>query len=705
MITNLDFALSYAAKGWAILPVWSVDADGNCRCGRPTSEKGHKPGKHPQSRLVPHGHKDATTDPEIINKWFNTDPQAGIGISLAASRLLALDIDPQNGGHISLAALEDEHGVLHSDCAAKTQGGGEHRLFLADPDSVFPATLGPGLDLKHRGYICAPPTIGLKGSYQWIAGKSPISALNPAEPSSLPSLILNKARSSVNYPLTKKSSVPVATMQTFTDLRGALIHVDADDYTMWINVGLALKPYGEDGYRVWTEWSARSDKFDANTQRKKWDEDFGSRHSITYRSIFQIAIENGWRQDGLSSSNIRLPYTTSNTSLDKPIVPFSNAEAQDAKLQPRVLVENYIFADLRNFIAAGGVGKTTVLLHESVCGALGRPIWGNSVPEPFTTVFVTKEDSREILLARLREIMLAMNLSETEQTGVFKRVFAVDLSGSSYKLTATNNMQVAPDLKNINDLIDHCRSVNPDRIIFDPLVSFTVGESRVNDAEQGIVEAARYLMRKMEDVAIDIVHHTGKLQARSGVMDQYAGRSGSALPDGCRMVAVMIPCTPDSFLESTGYALNKIAGEVGLKLGFPKMSYAQQPSDIFILRRGFHFELISPASDEQLAAIRKAHKAAGSLENKELVKASILLALRECQASSNPLDRYPSRSRTLNLPSVKGKHETRRQSLDSLIEDGLVVELILSMKEKATFSSPRNLGGRSTYVSLPEDET
>ena len=45
--STLDFALAYAKLGWYVLPVWSVDNNGDCRCGRPNNESGHKPGKHP----------------------------------------------------------------------------------------------------------------------------------------------------------------------------------------------------------------------------------------------------------------------------------------------------------------------------------------------------------------------------------------------------------------------------------------------------------------------------------------------------------------------------------------------------------------------------------------------------------------------------------------------------------------------------------
>ncbi len=115
-----------------MLPVWGVNDDGSCRCGLPNDAPGHKPGKHPQANLAPRGHLDATNNPDIARDWWATDPDAGIGISLAQSGLVALDIDPRNGGDETLAKIESQHGVLYSDCVAVTQSGGEHRLFRAE---------------------------------------------------------------------------------------------------------------------------------------------------------------------------------------------------------------------------------------------------------------------------------------------------------------------------------------------------------------------------------------------------------------------------------------------------------------------------------------------------------------------------------------------------------------------------------------------
>ena len=370
--STLDFALAYAKLGWYVLPVWSVNSEGECRCGRPTSGN-HKAGKHPQSNLALHGHNSATTDVEILTEWFTTDPEAGIGISMAASGLVALDIDPQNGGWGSLEKIESQHGILHSDCIATTQGGGEHRLFQADPDLNFPATLAVGLDLKHHGYICVAPTLGTSGVYSWQDGHSPLSKSNPAAPSALPKYIASQVKASQPYTrLTEKAGVPVATAQTFDDIKSALHHLDASDYETWVNVGLILRPYGETGYRIWNEWSATSpDNYDPDDAREKWERDLTTPHSITYRSIFRQAMDKGWKQ---FQTKPETP-TENETEIETPQQPhpysLSQAHGSGAtEISPLEYVfDNFVSTGIQVIAGAPGVGKTTLIIPLALAAA------------------------------------------------------------------------------------------------------------------------------------------------------------------------------------------------------------------------------------------------------------------------------------------------------------------------------------------------
>ena len=297
MKSPLEFALAYAKLGWSIFPVWSSSVHVRCRC--PKGNDCQSPGKHPHG-LAPHGHLDATTDTVTIEQWFASDSQAGIGITCDRSGLVVLDIDPRNGGTETLAKIETEHGPLTSNCVADTQGGGEHRYFQVDPDVTFPATLGPGLDLKHHGYVIVEPSKGPLGQYRWREGCSPFEG---GQPSELPDCIISLCRSIGKRKRSADQSYPVATAQTFNDLRDALRHINADDYQTWVTVGLALRPYEEIGYDIWKGWSATSKKFDEKALRYKWDRDIDYPESVTYLSIFAMARDAGWSGNSPSDAS------------------------------------------------------------------------------------------------------------------------------------------------------------------------------------------------------------------------------------------------------------------------------------------------------------------------------------------------------------------------------------------------------------------
>jgi hypothetical protein len=123
--TPLHYALAYADRGWHVFPVWGAE-NGACRCGNPACKA---PGKHPVSRLVRAGMIDATTDHDNIRRWWGDMPEAGVGVSLAPSGLVAVDVDPRNNGYMTLELLEERHGRLETDLVQLTQGGGEHRFF------------------------------------------------------------------------------------------------------------------------------------------------------------------------------------------------------------------------------------------------------------------------------------------------------------------------------------------------------------------------------------------------------------------------------------------------------------------------------------------------------------------------------------------------------------------------------------------------
>jgi regulatory protein RepA len=281
--------------------------------------------------------------------------------------------------------------------------------------------------------------------------------------------------------------------------------------------------------------------------------------------------------------------------------PIGEDEFDRASLAPPCIVRDYLFADVAVLIAPGGTGKTTLELYEAAHIALARPLFDMEVQRPGPVLILTAEDSREMLVARLRAIAQAMELSPAEIAKLHRDIRISDVSGEAVKLTIIAGDIVVP-APAVDDIIEQASAIKPVLVVIDPAVSFGVGEARINDAEQGLVDAARRIRREL-GCCVRYVHHSGKQNARDKVIDQYAGRGGSALPDGARMVAVLQPLSADEWSKATGSSLLK--DENGMLLARPKLSYAPPQPDILISRKGYcfaHTSRLEQTKAQELAA-------------------------------------------------------------------------------------------------------
>lgn len=316
------FAKRYAQRGLAIFPCWWVlpetDERGHlCACGgKACSNRG----KHPISKLVPLGHTMATNDSATIDRWWSAYPEANIGMPMAANHLIGVDIDPRNGGYMTMEQIEAEHGPLISEVLQFTGGGGEHRIFSAPKDASFPGKLGAGIDLKHNGYLIVEPSNHASGgSYEFEAS----SSILDEAPSPLPDWVKDLGRA---QHVATPSIVRQFADSEIAEVKQALAVINSDDRDTWLQVGMALHAsFGSVGFDLWDEWSQQSAKYDPVDQTRVWNS-FRNRglDGVSKATIFGLAKQAG---------TIVVPLIE---AMPASVVVSDSAPAEEQKLAPVV---------------------------------------------------------------------------------------------------------------------------------------------------------------------------------------------------------------------------------------------------------------------------------------------------------------------------------------------------------------------------------
>lgn len=144
-VSTLDYAITYARRGWRVFPVR---------------------GKLPLVMWA----EEATTDEDKITVWWTQEhPDAGIGL-VTGSGLVVLDVDAAHGGIDSMGALFAEYaGSLGDTPVVRTGGGGLHFYFSTPIELRNKTNVRKGIDIRgDGGYVVAPPSPHASGTpYAW----------------------------------------------------------------------------------------------------------------------------------------------------------------------------------------------------------------------------------------------------------------------------------------------------------------------------------------------------------------------------------------------------------------------------------------------------------------------------------------------------------------------------------------------------------
>ncbi|MSR59846.1 MAG: DUF3987 domain-containing protein [Planctomycetaceae bacterium] len=120
-----------------------------------------------------HGCRDATCDPETIERWWTTWPSANLAVS--TDGLLVVDVDPLPDGSANPWLADPERlDALACGPMATTPRGGRHFWFRQPEGSKLRCTtsvIAVNVDTRaNGGYIIVAPSRTDRGAYRWCDG-------------------------------------------------------------------------------------------------------------------------------------------------------------------------------------------------------------------------------------------------------------------------------------------------------------------------------------------------------------------------------------------------------------------------------------------------------------------------------------------------------------------------------------------------------
>jgi hypothetical protein len=391
----LETALAYAARGWAVLPLFGIAA-GRCTCGQADCAS---PGKHPRTI---HGVKDASREPERIRAWDWAGASIGIATG-AVSGLVVLDLDPRHGGFESALTLKEKHGPLPDTLIASTGGSGMH-LYFRHPGGRVPnstSKIAPGIDVRgDGGFVVAPPSGHLSGNaYTWRNG--PVGEPQPL-PAWLEALIAAKPERSAGNLERFQSGSTTASERWLYEALARATEGNRNDTGLWLACQLRDAGIAEpEAAEVLRQYAARC---------PAGQTPYSEREALaTCRSAYATPP----REPAAAPAPV---VTRTVVAPPAAAAPLSAGELLDQfpELRPPVIHDLLREAEIMNLIAASKSRKSWLVLNLALSVVAGRAWLRKFVVERGDVLLIDNELHKQTLARRIRTVAEAMGLARHE---------------------------------------------------------------------------------------------------------------------------------------------------------------------------------------------------------------------------------------------------------------------------------------------------
>lgn len=308
----------------------------------------------------------------------------------------------------------------------------------------------------------------------------------------------------------------------------------------WFQISMALHSTGYDWVKgIWDQWSqaiaedANPDSYNEQQNEMRWNSFTRSAQGKTIAHVFWVAREHGWDQDGLKQQYHDYLNPPDEVFDPKPtgLKPFVRVKPEDIPPRPWLLGTYILRGAVTVVSAAGGTGKSVLLLTWAAAMASGKQLVGPAPHKRMKVAVWSGEDNAGEMQRRM--------------TAVIER-HGVDPSGYLFIETSKErNMTLVTEgergaLKVHHERVDlaiqHLKDAGVDVLIVDPMVSLH-GVNENSNAHMDTVMDCLIRIAEEADVAVAVVHHVGKGSLRDDSKSDPAdaARGASAIINRARI--------------------------------------------------------------------------------------------------------------------------------------------------------------------------
>lgn len=289
---------------------------------------------------------------------------------------------------------------------------------------------------------------------------------------------------------------------TLNQLKNHLRKINADEYSTWVRVGMALFHQfdgGDLGFKLWDAWSKMSDKYDSKAVRLKW-KSFESdlrKSPVTAATIVQLAKENTI----LVSANDQQAFT---------LVKGSDILAKLAP--PEWLIHGIVEKDSTGLIFGDPANYKSFLTIDLACHVAAGKEWHGHPVKQGPVIYVAGEGHNGFA-RRLAAWEMGNEGYSIADMPIYFSLKAAGLYDAEQALQVTTA---------IDQIVDQ-EGAQPALIVIDTLArNFGAGDENSTSDMNVFVNHVNDFLRVKYGCVVMIVHHTGKA-------DKNNARGSSAL--------------------------------------------------------------------------------------------------------------------------------------------------------------------------------